>query len=55
MRKHIRSHKTTNIEDLSKDLRLNWSSCREKAFVIHNKPCDFFIFNNFANISCLYI
>ena len=25
---------TTNIEDLSKDLRLNWSSCREKAFVI---------------------
>ena len=26
--------RTTNIEDLSKDLRLNWSSCREKAFVI---------------------
>ncbi|GIR01079.1 MAG: hypothetical protein CM15mP10_1420 [Actinomycetota bacterium] len=26
--------KTTDIEDLSKDLRVNWRSCREKAFTI---------------------
>ena len=25
---------TTNLEDLSQDLRLNWNSCKEKAFII---------------------